>query len=267
MQEVTSQPDLNFFVSLLPLAVIIFAISIGVILLQAHFRKNLFLQLLKQRETETSHQKELLRATVETQEAERKRIAQDLHDELGAMLSIARMQLVQLERQKTLIEPGALQNVRLTTESALAAMRRLSHELMPPQLEILGVIKTLEDICDTINMTGDIQISFDASPAIPRWTTEIELAIFRISMELVNNTIKHAGAKKASMHVSQEKEWILIRYMDDGKGIDADAASLGLGLRSIEARINSLGGIFHIANGRDCGIDALFKIPLKTQSI
>src|SRR2546421_9007317 len=99
--------DVNFFYTLLPTAGIVFAIAVGVIFLYLHFRKNLFQQMLEQEEMKNKYQNDLLRSSIEVQEEERKRIAQDMHDELGATLSIARMQLVQIEQQQS-------KNVELT---------------------------------------------------------------------------------------------------------------------------------------------------------
>ena len=146
LMEATEQ--LTFLKILLPFAGIAFIIAIGVILINQQFRKKLHDEMLKQEQLKSQHQLNMLRSSIQVQEAERKRIAQDLHDELGATLSIARMQLVQLEDQNKQDKnlETALQRVRMATEASLASMRRISHQLMPPQLERFGLVTTMETV-------------------------------------------------------------------------------------------------------------------------
>jgi signal transduction histidine kinase len=268
MNQAAALPDnMNLLFSLLPLAAIFFLIAIGVILLYAHFRRNIFRQVLIQREMESKHQKELMRTIVEAQETERKRIARDLHDDLGALLSLTRMQLIHLENQNSKGVPiSDLPKVRHNTELALASLRRLTHELMPPQLEYLGLSKTLEGICDNLNLTNNIKIDLQASEELPRWESPIELALFRVSMELINNTIKHSGGQQASLSISQDINSVCLTYTDNGKGIDPTLPVDGLGLKNMEARIHALGGEARIGNGESGGFEAHFSIPTNSFS-
>lgn len=235
-----SAENVNFFYTLLPAVGIIFAIAVGVILLYLHFRKNLYGQMVEQEELKTKYQNDLLRSSIEVQEEERKRIAQDMHDELGATLSIARMQLVQIEQQKN-VQPelvNALHQVRITTEAALATMRRLSHELMPPQLESFGLIKTLESVSNQISMAKTISISVSAGDDQMRLIPSIELALYRICMEFINNTIKHSNAKQISIFIARTGDQTSLHYEDDGCEFRVQEIHQGLGLKSIEARVN-----------------------------
>src|SRR5690606_38427100 len=122
--------NVDFLQTLLPLTLIIFIIVTGVVLLNLHFQKNLLKQKIRQEEMESIHQNDLLRSSIHAAEEERKRIAQDLHDELGAVLAIMRMNLVMLEQKnkdgaEALI--AALQNARQFSETALANVRSISH--------------------------------------------------------------------------------------------------------------------------------------------
>ncbi|HTH58052.1 MAG TPA: sensor histidine kinase [Cyclobacteriaceae bacterium] len=254
--------ELSFINTLLPLVGVLFVIAMGVILLNQHFHKNLYRQQLEQEELKNLHQQQLLQSSIHVQEEERKRIAQDLHDELGAALSIARMHLVQLEQKQTDPELNkALQMVRVTTESALAAMRRLSHELMPPQLESFGVVKTLESVCDQINSADRISIHLEASDDLPRWPAAIELTLYRIAMEMINNTIKHAQAQNIRMVLSQESQGVQFIYTDDGRGIKK-TISYGLGFKNMEVRVKAVGGVLETPS-RPLGFHASLLIPLK----
>jgi signal transduction histidine kinase len=259
--------EMTFLNTLMPLAGIVFTIAIGVILLNQHFRKNLYRQMLQQEELKTKHQNDLLRANIEAQEEERKRMARDMHDELGTVLSIARMQLVQMEQQQT--SNGALgtslQRVRLTTEAALTSLRRLSHQLMPPQLEEFGLIKTLESTCSQIIATNHINVQFTADKDLPRWHSSIELGLYRICMELINNTIKHAAAKNIQITIGQEGQQIIIfSYRDDGRGLMERKQVEGLGFRNMETRASSIGATLETGNGENGGFRAIVRIPSDT---
>ncbi len=220
--------------------------------------------MLEQEELKAKYQNDLLRSSIEVQEEERKRIAQDMHDELGATLSIARMQLVQIEQQKD-VQPelvNAVHQVRITTEAALATMRRLSHELMPPQLANFGLIKTLESVSDQINAANTISIGVTADDEQMRLAASVELALYRICMEFINNTIKHAKAKHISISITRMEAHVAFHYEDDGHGFLNQENGQGLGLKSIEARVNSFLGNLEILNSRSGGFAATIVIPI-----
>jgi signal transduction histidine kinase len=253
--------ELSFIYTVLPLVGILFVIAMGVILLNQHFHKNLYQQKLQQEELKNLHQQQLLQSSILVQEAERKRIAQNLHDELGAVLSIARMHLVRLEQAHPELTQ-ALQTVRTTTESALTTMRRLSHELMPPQLESFGVVKTLESVCDQINSAQELKIHLEASDDLARWPAAIELMLYRVAMEMINNTIKHAQAKNITIALSQSGDGIQFTYADDGVGIRKDV-TYGLGFKNIEVRAKAVGGMLETSNSANGGFQATLHVPLK----
>lgn len=162
--------NINLISTILPFSAIIFLIVLGVLLLNQQFNKKLYSQKLEKEKLKAQHQFELLQSSIAVQEEERKRIARDLHDELGAALSMTRMHLMQIEQQNT--EQGTdlttrLQNVRSMTEKALASMRRISHELMPPQLESFGLLQTLNTVASELNKLDQLRIEIIAPENIP----------------------------------------------------------------------------------------------------
>jgi signal transduction histidine kinase len=255
--------QITLLTTLLPLIGVIFIIAVGVVILNQHFQKNLYRQKLEQEEIKNRHQQELLTSSILVQEQERKRIAQDIHDELGALLSISRMHLVQLEEketnQATHILPS-LQNIRSLTEKALSSMRKISHELMPPQLETFGLLKTLEAVAGHANKTGNITICIDAVDHFPELPWPFTLGLYRIMMELINNTLKHAGADTINIVLDYSNGIIACVFTDNGKGIQSTKKKNGLGLKSIEGRASSLGGNIYIGNEGE-GFRADIAIP------
>lgn len=250
---------------LIPLFIIVFIIAVSVVLLYQHFQKNLFIQKLAQETLKSNHQAELLRANIQAQEDERKRIAQDIHDELGAVLSIMRMNMMMLEQQNADISPGLLtgmQNVRSLAESALTNMRSISHRLMPPQLETFGLIKTLESVIMQLNKSGSLRVTLSAATEPGHMSLSVSLGLYRIIMELLNNTIKHSGATEATIDINERDGTIQCRYTDNGKGLTDDVMGHGMGYKSIWSRISALDGTLEIEKA-GVGFCAVMLVPLR----
>lgn len=258
--------EITFLSTLLPMVGVVFIIAVGVVLLNQQFQKNLYKQQLQQEELKNLHQLELLNSSIQVQEDERKRIAQDLHDELGAILAISRMHLVQLEQlpeisnQQTHLQ--AVQQVRGLTENALASMRRISHELMPPQLQTFGLIKTLEAVVNRLNETSSLHISICSDNTLAELNWPIQLGLYRISMELINNTIKYAQATQVSIHFNVAAEQLNYGYEDNGIGMSESSTSAGLGHKSILGRVNAMGGTIKMSNQQHGGFSTTIIIPL-----
>jgi len=249
---------------LLPVIGVVFIITVGVVLLNQFFQKTLIREKLEKEELKNSQQLELLRSSIQVQEDERKRIAQDIHDELGAVLSITKMHLQQLE-EKEKNNTGellpALQNIRSLTESSLASMRRVSHELMPQQLETFGLVKTLETVAAQASKTGSIEVNIITSANMPELSWPVKLGLYRIIMELINNTLKHAGAKRILIQLKATQHDITCTYTDDGTGFKKNNTSDGLGHKSIEGRANAMAGSVSF-NDTGNGFEAVITIPV-----
>lgn len=256
--------ELSFLTALWPFIGIVFLIVLGVLLLNQQFHKKLHRQQLEQERLNAQHQFELLQASIAVQEEERKRIARDLHDELGAALSMARMHLMHIE-QETALQPEQIthmQQVRGMLENALASTRRISHELMPPLLESFGLAQTLEAMAADLNKLGKLQLDVHTGNYTNRLPLAAELGLYRVCMELVSNTIRHAQATHIRLHLQQQAGCVTLQYNDNGKGIDENNTGKGIGQHSIETRIHALNGTITIKNSEQGGIAVFAEIPL-----
>lgn len=256
-----SAEELSFLLTLLPVIGTISIIGVGVILLNQHFRKNLYKQKLEQEEIKIRHQQELLRSTIGAQEQERQRIANDLHDELGAMLSMARMQIKQLQKQQSLLGNTSLENLQEIVETSLASTKRICYQLMPPQLERYGLETSLEALAEQINAVEKTRAFITISDNFPRFSNAIELGLYRIVSELANNTLKHSGASELNVVVSTSVDEITCTYCDNGIGTKPGANSKGLGMRSLHARAEALGGKFIVSDNTP-GFNCIVHIPI-----
>ena len=261
-----TKDHVTFIETLLPFVGIVFLIALGVVLLTQQFRKNLYREQLEQEALKNQHQTELLRSSILVQEQERKRIAQDMHDDLGAVLSITRMHLLQAERKigtsdRELL--GDLQNIRHLTENSIENMRRISHELMPPQLEKFGVLQTLETICEQLTSAGKIHAVLQVKDQ-PVITDElISLTLYRVCMELINNTITHAEASQLQLIITASDEKIRVQFSDNGKGMPGETKNQGAGLKNIKSRLSFFGGDITI-DSRQNGFNAFVSLPFQS---
>lgn len=271
--------NLNFLDALLPMAMIIFIIGMGVVLLNQHFQKNLTAQKLQQEALRAIHQNDLLRSSIFAQEEERRRIAHDLHDEVGSIISIMRMHLVIMEGQSAALTGDApnpegtaptgaastlegLQNVRRLSDNALASIRSISHQLMPPQLESFGLTDTLKTLVGPIGKAGGLSIDIGDPESTRDLSWIINLALYRIIMELINNTIRHAGAGEVRISIRRDNRYVICHYKDDGKGLPEKYGGKGLGHKSIEGRVRALEGVLEMGNDPTGGFFAMVRIPL-----
>lgn len=258
---------LNFLSALLPVSLILFIIVLGVLRLNQQFNKKLYQQKLEGEKLKLLHQKELLRASIRAQEEERKIIARNLHDELGAMISIMRMQLMQLENNlsEKMSDHSMVQQaerIRELSESALHSMRQISHNLLPPQLETFGLAVTLEDTAEQVNLISGMKMNLSIPPQFPRLEPDIELGLYRIFMELTNNTLKHAGATEIIVTLTTTSSGVSLYYADNGKGMGEKTDLPGLGHKSIDARIHALDGHFQILNTTKPGMEAVVELGI-----
>jgi signal transduction histidine kinase len=208
-------------------------------------------------------QREKIFAEITIRENERKRIAADLHDSLGPLLSAVKLNIgnVDIENpgDKALLEKTAGH-----LDEIIGSMRRISHDLLPNTLERNGLLEAIREFIGqvTIKQGLNIQLYIVKEIRIPK---EKEIHIFRMIQEIVHNTIKHAQAVNLQIGFSEEGGHLLCLTKDDGKGFDKEkvlAASQGLGLRSLESRCEILNGILSLDSAPGAGTNYFIKIPV-----
>jgi signal transduction histidine kinase len=253
--------EIDFLMVLLPLVIVLLLIALGVIFMYQQFQKSIIHQQLTKEALKGTHQKELLHLVVKTQEEERKRIARDLHDELGAALSIGRMQLVQLENQKS-IDPQQITPIRELMESTLASTRHISHQLMPLQLAQMGLERALHSLLDKVKQTGKVQPHIAIANNLGKLPWLLEIGLYRIYSELINNTLKHAKATRIEISIFKDSEQLFCRYTDNGTGLPEKTLNHGLGLQSLKSRVDIFEGKIQFGNQESGGFFTRIVIPL-----
>jgi signal transduction histidine kinase len=228
-------------------------------------QRRILAQRMAAQEAEIRHQQELVQRNLGTQEEERKRIAANLHDDIGAKLGVLHLTLHRLRRAVPMTaEQGAMfDEIDGLIATTMDSARRISHELMPPTLEDFGLIAALEEFCEGIRRTGAVEISLEYN--IERndlGDPAIELNLFRIVQELSNNTLKYAQASKVDINLLKSEEGIVtLRYHDNGRGFNpADEQGKGLGMKNLENRAKIIGGNWKIKTAPGQGFEATVRL-------
>lgn len=247
------------------LVLIIFCILFVVYYKQKQAEQKMNIQELK-----AEMHKRLLESSLEVQEVERRRIAKDLHDEVGAMLSVTKMSFNQLLKKINtageLNEQG--QQTKEFLEESISQVRRISRELVPSTLEDFGLIIAIDEFIQKIHIATGVLFIFnhEGIEDTYRFDNKIELTIYRIAQELVNNALKHAQAQEIALKLSVQQNKLIFIFTDNGKGFDLEAVKKdvksGLGLRNIESRLSVVNGKFTIQSSQEKGTNTTIEIPL-----
>ncbi|WP_020569964.1 sensor histidine kinase [Neolewinella persica] len=218
-------------------------LSVALVIFFVLYQRRILAEERKRVEKEKVHQLALLSAAVEVQETERRRIASDLHDDIGSLLSATRLYLQQLSADASAEKTESIKTESLNIlDEMIQNTRRITHDLLPPVLEKFGFQAAAEDLCERINKSGSIHVSF-SSNIDERLAPKREIALYRVLQELVNNTLKHAGAKNIDVNINWARNLFSFVYQDDGKGFEqTEQVGKGLGLRNIESRISLING-------------------------
>ncbi|MBI3133844.1 MAG: sensor histidine kinase [Bacteroidetes bacterium] len=210
------------------------------------------------------HQKMQAAVIMETQEQERKRIAEDLHDSLGQLLSTIKINLQTLPQAQQHYYTESL----LLLNQASAEIRSIAFNLMPQTLEDAGLVPALYELAEKIKRSSlyEIMVQVHGMEKVP-FEKQTEFNIYRIVQEAVNNIIKHAEAREITIQLVKLEDTISIMIEDDGVGFDPVTIKMsGRGLRNITARSEWLHGNITIDSRPGKGTTIFIEIPIEKQS-
>jgi signal transduction histidine kinase len=195
-------------------------------------------ELLKQSEIDA------LNAMMEGQEKERDRVARDLHDRLGSMLSAIKHQIDGLDADIQGLQTeqrGNYSKVNRMLDEAVGEVRRISHDMVSVTLARFGLEKALEDLCDSVRLNGKLAVELALFGLEQRMERGLEITVYRMVQELVSNVLKHSSARELSISVTRGPGRISVIVADDGRGFDTAAAADGIGLSNVRARAAAMG--------------------------
>jgi PAS domain S-box-containing protein len=198
------------------------------------------------------------------QDEERRRLARELHDEIGQQLAALKMMLPKVSANEQVIEMA---------DSAITTVRSLSYLLHPPLLDETGLRAALHWYVDGLAKRSSIPISLTITPPIfPRLSSDIETTIFRVVQESLTNVYKHANSASARVEIEKQSEWVVVRIRDYGKGVPleiggrAHSPIIGIGISGMRERVRQFGGEL-IVSRAEPGTLVETKIPLFNSDI
>ena len=156
--------------------------------------------------------------------------------------------------------------INLVVDGTIDEIRRMTYNLMPTVLVDFGVGKALASFIDVIKKSSGIEIVYeDATKGnTGKWNIDLDICIFRVCQELINNSLKHSGANKITISLTEFSDKLSFYYLDNGKGFDQDSVKYGSGLRNIRERIEIFNGYLHIKSDED-GTEVEVEIPIKDE--
>ena len=264
--------------------IFIYALSVGIVLLigvflsiiRAYKSRQITLETqkkLKEREDEiedllVNQELKTMGAMIEGQENERKRIAQDLHDRLGSLLAVIKLNFQAVDQQLDLLKEQNkeqyLQAHKLLDEAA-DEVHKVAHDMASGLLTKFGLVPALENMRQAITKTNLLDIHLvDVGFDNRRLESSTEIAVYRIIQELMGNVLKHAEATNVEIQLFWKKGGLNIIVEDNGKGFDIEQANFasGMGLRNIRSRVERLNGELTIDSKIRQGSTFIIDIPL-----
>lgn len=208
----------------------------------------------------------MMQSVVKGVDDERQRIASELHDSLGQLLSAASMNLESIKKESNNLSP-VYQKKYLTSLSlinnAIIETREISHDLMPQSLEDFGLILSLEGMLEKVEQAAPFSINFTHFRIPEKLPKNLNINLYRITQEALNNIIKHANASEVVIQMIKHRGSIIFSIEDNGKGFDVNKLQQdGHGVTNIKNRVTSLGGNINILSSKDSGTTISIEIPL-----
>jgi signal transduction histidine kinase len=199
----------------------------------------------KQRTLERENKIGALKAAIMGGDDERRRIARELHDGIGGMLSAAIMRLGSMDQAGAAFAatPGYADAMNILQEMG-DEIRKTAHNLMPEVLVRQSLTDAIRSYCDLVQVKGGLAIAFQSYGSFEDFTQDYKLNIYRIVQELVKNIIQHAGATHAFVQLIRNEHRLIVSIEDDGKGFDKEEIKEGQGLYNAQTRVEGFDGHF-----------------------
>ncbi len=226
------------------------------------YQRKMIKNQVELRKLHDEKQTDLLNAVFETQENERKRLAEDLHDSVGQVLSAIKLNLHRLEKSCDEVTQPLLADTRKLADESISEIRNIIHNVLPPVLTDYGLVEALEGLCIKIEQTTNVKVELKKKLEGVRFRPEIELAFYRIAQELFSNAIKHSGATAIHLTLTNEPGWLVMEFKDNGKGFNIAQVKHGFGLKNLESRVQLINGEIKIYTKPQNGTITIIRVKM-----
>jgi signal transduction histidine kinase len=216
--------------------------------------------------------RELSGRLLRMQDEERRRIARELHDSVGQLLTAINMNLAKVKKEKDQLSPIAQNCVEENTklvEQVSTEIRTMSHLLHPPLLDEVGLESAIAGFIEGFRQRSKIDVQLTIDPGFDRLSPELEIAVFRVVQECLTNVHRHSGSKTALIRLAKKHGCVHLEVTDQGKGIPLDKqdrlnspAAVGVGVRGMRERIRQLGGVLQV-DSSSTGTSVTATLPIE----
>ena len=247
--------------------------TITQIALVGHPMFTLYIRDITQRKRAEAELRALPQRIIKAQEAERSRIAQELHDGINQSIASVKMRLRKIEGSLPDIKPAAREILNRCDDllvKVLEENRRIAHNLRPAELDNLGLVAACSHFCSEVQLRTNIHFQCRLTSPSQRLPSVVELQLFRIVQEAINNVEKHALAKSVELQIRFRGDLVILKIQDDGRGFDAKTLKAdgkrghGLGLTNMRERAFSLGGTYEMTSLPGQGTSITVSVPFRT---
>lgn len=221
---------------------------------------NKMIDRLKNQELELETER-LNRATVsiDSSDAERKRLSRELHDGLGQAMTAIKLKLESIDTENPEMAAKLIKNIKSDVDSTIGEIRNISNGLMPAVLLEFGIVNALRNLCDEITEHSNIEIRFSQSYKA-KLSGRAETYLYRIAQEGLKNIIKHSEANLALVNLFTDEKFTCLSLNDNGKGFEPERAIYGNGVFNMRERVKIIGGDFTINSSPGKGTEILIKL-------
>lgn len=213
--------------------------------------------------------KRILTAVLRTEEKFRSRYSRELHDGMGPLLSSAKMSMSVLAKRAEDEENRELiASTSAVIDEAIRSLREISNNLSPQVLNDFGLVRGITNFINKNPQLRTIEMRFDTNLRKERFDHDIEVILYRVICELINNSLKHSGCTKIELDLQLVYDRIYLTYSDNGRGFDTQAvADYGMGMSNLTSRIHSLGGTIEITSQPNKGMAASIVVSTVGENI
>lgn len=242
---------------------VVVSICISVAVLFAHRLVNYLDRVDRQR---AMFNRRIMTEVLRAEERSKQHFSKELHDGMGPLLSSAKMSLSALsqdglsEQQREL-----LSNTIYILDQALRSVREISNNLSPQVLVDFGLSQAVENFTSRLSVMHGVVIRFNTTLTTERFDGDVEVIVYRVICELINNSLKHSGCTDIVLDLEYQDNTLTLNYADNGCGFDPETVTdCGMGLSNISSRISSLGGTFTINSAKGMGFKATAQVQVNS---
>ena len=263
-EEISSDIRVTIYISTL----IFLLLGCVLIFFLLYYRNSKNKQLLEKENMKVSFQRNLLQTQLEIQEQTLNTISQEIHDNIGQILSLAKLNLGTMDLQKPERLQQKIDDSRVLVGKAIQDLRDLSRSLNTDYVQQMGLQRAIEYELELLRKAGKHETRMDIQGAVYRLETQKELILFRIVQEILNNVIKHANASRITVQLNYKPELFILSVADNGEGFDisllkeTENSKFGIGIKNMHNRAKLIGAEYSITSSKDNGTQVHISLPM-----